>query len=218
MQEITDLRIELDQLISRLSGVVAARAVLDEDDAVTEIHVLSDLSKSPKQLVRDIQSAAMALLGIDLDYKMISVAQVGSPMIFSGKGSEPRLMIRRITLNLDSHNQDVTVVLTRGDKTYEGHSRGPLNGKTRLHTAAYACLNALKACRGEDCELTLLELKKIEIAGTMCCTTAVAMTEPFGEYMLYGIAPASSPEMEMQSVVMSVLSALNRPITRPKTS
>lgn len=216
MQEIIDLRVELDQLISRLNGVVAARTVLSEDDSITEIHVLSDLSKSPKQLVRDIQSAAMALLGIELDYKMISVAQVGSHMLVSGKGSEPRLMIRRITLNLDSQNQDVTVVLARGDKTYEGHSRGPLHGKTRLHTAAYACLNALKVCRGPDCELTLLELKQIEIAGTTCCTTAVSMTEPFGDYMLYGIAPASSPEMEMHSVVMSVLSALNRPISRPK--
>ena len=60
MQEMIELKSELDKLMSSLNGVLAARTVLNEQDEIIEVHILSDLSKSPKQLVRDIQSAIMA--------------------------------------------------------------------------------------------------------------------------------------------------------------
>ena len=57
MQEMIELRPELDRLMNSLSGILAARTVINDDDEISEIHVLSDMSKSPKQLVRDVQSA-----------------------------------------------------------------------------------------------------------------------------------------------------------------
>jgi hypothetical protein len=60
MQNMIELKLEMERLLSSLGGVIAARAVFNEDDEIVEIHILSNLTKSPKQLVRDIQSAAMA--------------------------------------------------------------------------------------------------------------------------------------------------------------
>ena len=140
MQEMIELKSELDKLMSSLNGVLAARTVLNDLDEIIEIHILSDLSKSPKQLVRDIQSAIMAAFGLDIDYRLISVAQVNSNMMLAPAAAEPRLLIRKITISLDSNNLETTVVLAMGDKSFEGSCRGPLSGRNRIYSAINACL------------------------------------------------------------------------------
>lgn len=218
MQDMIDLRVEIDRLLSNLSGVLAARTVLNDDDEIVEIHVLSDLSKSPKQLVRDIQSAAMASFGLDLDYKLISIAQVNDNMVVPQSGVENRLTIRKIMISLDQNNLETNVILAMGDKTFEGSSRGPVSGRNRVYSAANACLEALKNYLGPAYNISLLELQRVTLAGNECFAAALSFVEPFGENIVYGIAPINSPEVEIQAVVMSVLSALNRPISRPKKS
>ena len=125
MGELVELQTELDKLISRLSGVLAARTVVNDQNEIVEIHILSDMSKSPKQLVRDVQSAAMSVYGLDIDYKLISVAQVNSNMVVPAANQESRLQIRRITVSLDSFSVETTVTLELGDKQFEGSSRTP---------------------------------------------------------------------------------------------
>ncbi|MEA4888936.1 MAG: hypothetical protein VB070_05690 [Clostridiaceae bacterium] len=217
MQEMIELKSELDKLIASLNGVLAAKTVLNDQDEIVEIHVLSDLTKSPKQLVRDIQSAVMAALGLDIDYRLISVAQVNSSMITpSAAGAESRLLIRKIMISLDSNNLETTVILGQGDKTYEGSCRGPISGRNRIYSAINACLAALKNYLGSMYNITLLDLQRVTIAGNECFTVALSYVEPSSEAVLYGIAPISGPETEIQSVVMAVLSALNRSISKPR--
>jgi len=216
MQEMIELKSELDKLMSSLSGVLAARTVLNDDDEIVEIHILSDLTKSPKQLVRDIQSAIMAAFGIDVDYKLISVAQVNSNMVVPAISAEPRLVIRKIMISLDSTNLETTVVLGQGDKTFEGSCKGPLTGRNRIFSAANACLAALKNYLGPAYNITLLDLQRSTVASNECFVIALSFMEPFGESVLYGIAQINNPESEVQAAVMAVLSAVNRPMSRPR--
>ena len=44
--------------ISKLAGVMSSNVVF-EDGEITEIHVLADTSRTPKQIVRDVQSLFM---------------------------------------------------------------------------------------------------------------------------------------------------------------
>jgi hypothetical protein len=218
MAETIDLKTELDKLVSRLSGVLAARTVLNEQDEIVEIHILSDLTKSPKQLVRDAQSAIMAAFGIDIDYKLISVAQVNGNMVAPPTTGELRLKIRRIMISLDSTTIETTVVLAQGDRVFEGSSRSPLSGRNRIHAAVSACLAALKNYFGQMVNITLLDLQRHSLGGTDCFSVALSYVEPNLDTVLYGIAPINSPETEVQSAVMAVLSALNRTIGKPKKS
>ena len=214
MQDKIDLQVELDNLISGLHGVMAARAVMDEDSCIKEVHVLSDLNKSPKQMVRDIQSAVMASFGIDIDYKLISVAQVNRQMVVPADQAESRLVIKKIMISLDSRNLETTVILAYGDRLFEGTCKGPLTGKNRVYSAAGACIDAIKKYLGPGFTLNLIDLQKSTLAGNDCYTAAISLNEPFREGTLYGIAPIDSPETEIQAVVMAVLSALNRSIGR----
>ncbi|MEX1183921.1 MAG: hypothetical protein WEF86_11865 [Gemmatimonadota bacterium] len=67
---------EIEGLISALRGVLAARVSLSTLGRIEEIHVLADEQLHPKQIVRNIESALSAGLGVTVDRRMISVAQV----------------------------------------------------------------------------------------------------------------------------------------------
>ena len=72
-------------LISKLNGVYASHVVFSETQEPIEIHVLASNRRNVKSIVRDVQSAVSARYGIDVDYHIISVAQVSSNII-SGMG------------------------------------------------------------------------------------------------------------------------------------
>ena len=51
-------------------------SVVTGPDAVpTEIHIVASRSKGAKQVVRDVQSLAMATYDIDIDHRIVSVVQ-----------------------------------------------------------------------------------------------------------------------------------------------
>src|ERR671933_114163 len=63
-----------EELLSTLPGVIAARIVAGDNGAVNEIHVLTTSEITPKQTVRNIESALIAHLGMRVDHRKISVA------------------------------------------------------------------------------------------------------------------------------------------------
>jgi hypothetical protein len=67
---------EIEGLLTALTGVMAARIALSDTGRVEEIHVLADATTHPKQIVRNIESALSAGLGVNVDRRLISVAQV----------------------------------------------------------------------------------------------------------------------------------------------
>ncbi|MDQ1396849.1 MAG: hypothetical protein QOG64_2108 [Acidimicrobiaceae bacterium] len=67
---------EVERELCRIPEVNAARIVTNGDGRPTEVHVLASPEKHAKQVVRDIQSVAMATYGLELDRRVISVVQL----------------------------------------------------------------------------------------------------------------------------------------------
>jgi hypothetical protein len=67
---------EIEELVSALQGVMASSVVLDDEGGIAEVHVLAEARIHPKQIVRNIESALSAGLGVVVDRRAISVAQV----------------------------------------------------------------------------------------------------------------------------------------------
>jgi len=68
-----------EDLLATLPGVIAARIIANETGAVDEIHVLTTAEVTPKQTVRNIESALIAHLGMRVDHRKISVATSVDP-------------------------------------------------------------------------------------------------------------------------------------------
>src|SRR5688572_28638644 len=64
-----------ENLLTSLEGILSARVVTTPLGEVSEIHVLASSGLSPKQLVRNIESALLAHLGLRVDHRKISIAQ-----------------------------------------------------------------------------------------------------------------------------------------------
>ena len=64
----------LEEELLRVPGVRSARVV--GDDAPTEIHIVATHERSPKQLVRDVQSLAAAGYGMPIDHRIVSIVQL----------------------------------------------------------------------------------------------------------------------------------------------
>jgi hypothetical protein len=70
------LRPDLESALRQIQGVRAASVVTSGTGQPTEIHVLAAQGKAPKQIVRDVQSLAMARFDLDIDHRIVSVVQL----------------------------------------------------------------------------------------------------------------------------------------------
>ena len=64
-----------ENLLTSLEGILSARVVTTPLGEVSEVHVLAQAGLQPKQLVRNIESALLAHLGLKVDHRKISIAQ-----------------------------------------------------------------------------------------------------------------------------------------------
>jgi hypothetical protein len=64
----------IEQDLIRIPGVMSARIVGDREP--TEIHVVATRDRSPKQIVRDVQSLAAARHGLSIDHRIVSIVQL----------------------------------------------------------------------------------------------------------------------------------------------
>lgn len=67
---------DAERLLASLEGIVSAHVVTDNRGRITEIHVLSAADLHPKQVVRNVESALSAGLGVEIDRRVVSVAQI----------------------------------------------------------------------------------------------------------------------------------------------
>jgi hypothetical protein len=66
---------ELEEALRMVPGIRAASVVTGPDAVPTEVHIVASRSKGAKQVVRDVQSLAMAGYDIDIDHRIVSVVQ-----------------------------------------------------------------------------------------------------------------------------------------------
>ena len=63
-----------EELILTLPGVISARIIAGDNGSIEQIHVLTNSELTPKQMVRNIESALIAHLSMRIDHRKISVA------------------------------------------------------------------------------------------------------------------------------------------------
>jgi hypothetical protein len=202
---------DAETTISRLRGVVSARVVIDERGAITEIHVLSDQSRHPKQLGRDIESALFSELGVRIDHRKISIAQIRDqeePL------AEGRLKFLSIDYSLDRSTARARVSVGRGEDSYTGAAVMPVGGELdQEHLVARASLNAVEEflrsnCLGDVPGLELRDFTRSQISGSACIMVTVRVLGGRQNEDLLGSALVRDDPWK--AAALAVLDALNR--------
>lgn len=224
-----------ERLLSSLAGILSARVVADRQGRIEEIHVLADPSLHPKQVVRNVESALRAGLGIEVDRRVVSVAQVRSgdrlpeglaPATAGGStaaaqprtGSAPQVpgQQRFVFVGFDvrssaSHEAVCQVTLRRGPTTFSGKGEGIATPLGRTTAAARAVLTALTDARGLN-DLALEGTALVEVHGRTYVLVAAHGLAGRSSVTLAGVAPLfRSPE---EAAILAALQATNRWVER----
>lgn len=198
----------IEAVLRQIRGVVAVRVVAT-DSAVTEIHVLAQLARPAKQVVRDIESVCAARFHLDIDHRCVSVAQIEVP---TGRKilQRPRLFSVRV----EAIGEEVTaaVQLIVGDDIISGEARGPAAGAFRPRLTAKATVLALESLLDGACRLDLEDLREFRMAQHQGYVCAVSLLSHSGEEKLIGCALVRTDVPE--ACARAVLDAVNRRLER----
>lgn len=204
---------ELEESLRQIPGVRAASVVTGPDAIPTEVHVLALPGKAPKQVVRDVQSLAMARFDINIDHRIVSVVQIGDdeapeigvPLLGGDSESSPRPSIAAIMVRTSSGMAEAAVTLAAGDMLFEGKAGGPTSQRTRLIAAA--TVDAVHELLGQPCEV---ESAIICSEGNRSVALSILsiMVPRTGPQVYTGSALVRGDEAD--AVARSVLAALNR--------
>jgi hypothetical protein len=212
MSSPTTLRLlpELESSLRQLPGVRAVRVVTGPDAKPVEIHVLANWEKAAKQVVRDVQSLAMAEFDLDIDHRIVSVVQLDSedsaqhPEVVAAT----RVTIDAITIESSGMYVSATVRLSTGEALATGKSKGPA-GANRARVIARATLDAVAGLA----ELDAAEVdhaQVLRVGGREVAVCTVQFVTQNGEQAVSGSAMVRNDPSD--AVARAVLDAVNRRI------
>ena len=210
-QGIAGLDIQaIENEVARLPEVVACRIVADSLGHPLEVHVLAHPGKHPKQVVRDVQSVALASFGVDIDRRIVSVVQLSSTDEGSS-GIEPRPSIVRaavgaIQSQIEGRRATIRITLSSGEVEATGFAEGSTASATRLRLVAAATLDALRQLNDVADALEVDEASITRVGSNDVVVVTLIQVEGFDENQLVGAALARrSPDV---AAVHAVLDAV----------
>jgi hypothetical protein len=222
-----------EELLATLPGVISVRVVAGPTGSVDEIHLLTSEAVSPKQTVRNVESALMAHLGMRVSHKKISVATTSEPERARGREApaadvvapEAEAVVARVTPITDAkwrrvlYFEDIEVrrsrvrgvtcrvTLKKGDESFVGEAEGLESDRVRVELAARATLTAI-AQSGETRPVALEGCQVVQAFEREF--VFVGTRARFGRESVLLTGTAEVKESRETAAVLAVLDATNR--------
>ena len=202
---------EVEREICRLPDVSIARLVAEPGGRVSEVHIVALPGKHPKQIVRDVQSIALASFGLELDRRVISVVQLGSNILEEGypSGAGPRPSILAITAEASGLRSLVRVTLMRDDEEAVGFAEGSIASTARHRLVATATVDALRQLEPAAECIDVDHAEIVRVGAHDIAVVTIVFVVPPGEQLVSGSAVVR-PQQEADAVARAVLDATNR--------
>ncbi|MEJ2215679.1 MAG: hypothetical protein P8099_03585 [Gemmatimonadota bacterium] len=219
---------DAEQLLNSLTGIVSAHVVADNDGKIVEIHILSTPEIQAKRVVRNVESALTAGLGIQIDRRIVSVAQIDDATIATAESRAPimereldigprhepyqdrghRFEFVRYSARREIARESTCEVVLRSDEVeFTGTGSGSDTHQGRAQAAARAVFDALANARG-DHELALENATIVETQGNSFVLVAGRALLGREGIALAGAARlVRSPE---EAAILAALHATNR--------
>ncbi len=203
---------EVEAELCRLPDVAAVRIVADAVGRPVEVHVLAHTGKQPKQVVRDVQSVALASFGIELDRRIVSVVQLGPNGASHAETApiESTARARITSMQSQSSGLRTTVQVSlayRGDEAV-GYAEGSVAGSARARLVALAALDALRQLESAADGLDVDSAQIVRAGSNDVMVVSLVYVDPPLEHHLTGSAMLHNNVDD--ATVRAVLDATNR--------
>jgi hypothetical protein len=220
-----------EELLRSLPGVVSVSVVARPGGEIEEIHLLTSLEVSPKQTVRNVESALKAQFSLKVDHRKISVAQTAdkeaaaqfqernSSVLIDGAGPrrEGRILFLRHSVETErSHRVRISVSVEWAAQEFVGEAAGADLPRSRLEISARATLLAVEAALAspdgpEDGAAVVLALDGVKMVEAFDRRFALVAANAMHDREITALAGAASvEETPERAVIMAVLQATDR--------
>ncbi len=225
-----------EELILTLPGVISARIIAGDSGAIDQIHVLTTSELTPKQMVRNIESALIAHLAMRIDHRKISVAttnetkpkllepeataspppsqsrdereQSGNPTPRAGPFAR-RLYFEDVEVRGSrSKGLSCRVTLRKGNASFIGEALGIEGDRSRVELAARATLLAIADADNREGQLGVQGVKVFDAFERTFVFVAVSVRSGRENKVLTG--SVEMRESAESAGVLAVLDATNR--------
>ena len=216
---MTALRLlpEFEAALRAVPGIREASVRTGPDAHPIEVHVVAGGLKPAKQVVRDVQSVAMAQFDLDIDHRIVSVVQIPDDSVEAAEthaphedpveDAMPRPALTSITVTKADGDTVVDVSLAIAGSVFTGHASGPSGALHRPRIIASATLTALTDLLGIPAQVESAQI--LDVANREVALTTLVLTIPrLGDQVLCGSALVRGDEED--AVARSVLAAVNR--------
>jgi hypothetical protein len=206
-----------ENLLTSLEGILSARVVTTPLGEVSEVHVLAQAGLAPKQLVRNIESALLAQLGLKIDHRKISIAQTADvkPIEALDREAQREQVLQRSVLfealtvapGKRPHRIMISVTLSLLGQTESAEEESSDTPRNRVEAAAKASVTVLDRLMA-DSSLALEGAKIVEAFDREFAFVAVQGLGGRETLLLSGTAEIK--ESAERAAVFAVLDATNR--------
>ena len=200
---------DVEREICRLPDVSIARIVADRGGRVTEVHVVAQPGKRPKQIVRDVQSIALASFGLELDRRIVSVVQLSSTGEAGNAPLGNRPSIVAITAEASGLRSLVRVTLSRDEDEAVGFAEGSVAMTARHRLVATATVDALRQLDPAAECIDIDHAQIVRVGQLDVAVVTIVFVVPPHEQVVAGSAIVR-PQQEADAVARAVLDATNR--------
>jgi hypothetical protein len=209
----TGLAPAIETLLARIPSVSAARVAVEEPARVSEIHLVADRTRTPKQIVRDVQTVVLAELGIEIDYRTVSIVQLdAAPATAPTPAAAPaepvaspsrRVELASVSTDVRASVTEVRIEVRSDGAAFGGTARGPASAWEKL--VARAVVDALSPLTASVSEVD--DVRVVD-GPARIALVALRLPSPRGDMVVSGSAPVRGDTGD--AIARATLSALNR--------
>lgn len=198
-----------EELVSKINGVIQVK-IVPENDEIKEMHILAGSLRSPKQIVRDIESSLLATYNYRIDRRVISIAQIDTVDYKEIK----RIKLGGISMNSCGNEIEFTVRLENEDEEFAGSQKGIKTTSGKKKVIAQATCKAVEKVIGQA---PLFDVQDVVINTCKEITyvsVVINILENESEEILIGSAIVRNDLNE--AIAKATLDAINRKIQKVK--
>jgi hypothetical protein len=201
----------IERELCRLPDVSVARLVADSAGRIIEAHIIATPNKHPKQIVRDVQSVALAEFGLEIDRRVVSVVQLGDrdfavPVEEAG-GFRPSIV--SIQAETNGLRSVVRVTLDFDSAEAVGSASGSVATTARHRLVANATVDALRRLNPAAECLDVEHAQVARVGASDVAVVTIVFVAPPTEQVVSGSAIVRANH-EADAVARAVLDATNR--------
>ncbi len=198
----------VEEYLQKIQSVIGCKIVSDDNGAIQEIHIVSDMERSPKQILRDIEAIMLSEFNQTIDYKKVSIAQIQQDSVKTS--DDPRLKLTQMSFKTFGREVEISISLEKQGEQFVATLTGINTSRNYKCMIVNTVLEAIHQYLGRTEVFMAEDVKVVQLSSVEVVLVSIVSFYRGREEILTGSAKIVSDRNE--AIAKASLNAVNRQI------